>query len=408
MDRRFFIKSSGATLAGTSSLVLPLSALAADEIGVGSIHDLSGGLDIYGKPMLDALTLAIEEQNAAGGLLGKKLKLFSYDPQSNMQMYAQFAQQAALKDKVAVVHGGITSASREVIRPVLNKNKTLYFYNTQYEGGVCDRGTFCTGVTPAQTVAKLVPYAMNKWGKKVYVIAADYNYGQITSQWVKKFTLENGGSVASIDFFPLDVTNFGPTISKIEAAKPDMVVSALVGGAHMSFYRQWAAAGLTKKIPLASTTFAGGNEHIVLSAAEADGFLICYNYFQNLDTPANKAFKARFYARFGKDYPNITELAMGTYQGFNLWAAGVKKAGTLDQAKLTTALESGISYDGPSGKVSIDPPTHHCVLNVSIAEVKNKQLNILQTFLQQAPTDTSAVCNLQKNPKDNQQYVIKA
>ena len=408
MDRRFFIKSSGATLAGTSSLVLPLSALAADEIGIGSIHDLSGGLDIYGKPMLDALTLAIEEQNAAGGLLGKKLKLFSYDPQSNMQMYAQFAQQAALKDKVAVVHGGITSASREVIRPVLNKNKTLYFYNTQYEGGVCDRGTFCTGVTPAQTVAKLVPYAMKKWGKKVYVIAADYNYGQITSQWVKKFTLDNGGSVASIDFFPLDVTNFGPTISKIEAAKPDMVVSALVGGAHMSFYRQWAAAGLTKKIPLASTTFAGGNEHIVLSAAEADGFLISYNYFQNLDTPANKAFKERFYARFGKDYPNITELAMGTYQGFKLWAEGVKKANSVDLAKVTTALESGISYDGPSGKVSIDPATHHCVLNVSIAEVKNKQLNILQTFQQQAPTDTSAVCNLQKNPKDNQQYVIKA
>ncbi len=408
MDRRYFIKSSGATLAGTSSLVLPLSALAADEIGVGSIHDLSGGLDIYGKPMLDALTLAIEEQNAAGGLLGKKLKLVSYDPQSNMQMYAQFAQQAALKDKVAVVHGGITSASREVIRPVLNKNKTLYFYNTQYEGGVCDRGTFCTGVTPAQTVAKLVPYAMKKWGKKVYVIAADYNYGQITSQWVKKFTLDNGGSVASIDFFPLDVTNFGPTISKIEAAKPDMVVSALVGGAHMSFYRQWAAAGLTKKIPLASTTFAGGNEHIVLSAAEADGFLISYNYFQNLDTPANKAFKERFYARFGKDYPNITELAMGTYQGFHLWAAGVKKAGSVDLAKVTTALESGISYDGPSGKVSIDPATHHCVLNVSIAEVKNQQLNILQTFQQQSPTDTSAVCNLQKNPKDNQQYVIKA
>lgn len=407
MDRRRFIQSSGAAALAGSSVVLPLSALAADEIGVGSIHDLSGGLDIYGKPMLDALTLAIEEQNAAGGLLGKKLKLVSYDPQSNMQMYAQFAQQAALKDKVAVVHGGITSASREVIRPVLNRSKTLYFYNTQYEGGVCDRGTFCTGVTPAQTVAKLVPYAMNKWGKKVYVIAADYNYGQITSQWVKKFTLENGGTVASIDFFPLDVTAFGPTIAKIEAAKPDMVVSALVGGAHMSFYRQWAAAGLTKKIPLASTTFAGGNEHVVLSAAETDGFLVCYNYFQNLDTPANKAFKERFYARFGKDYPNITELAMGTYQGFKLWAEGVKKAGSVDIAKVTTALESGISIDGPSGKVSIDPATHHCVLNVSIAETRNKQLNIVQTFQQQKPTDTSAVCDLKKNPRDNQQYVIK-
>lgn len=254
MDRRSFIQSSAAALAGTSVPLFPMVAMAADEIVVGSIIDMSGGLDIYGKPMADCMTLAVEEQNAAGGLLGKKIRLANYDPQSNMQLYAQFAQQSALKDKSTVVMGGITSASREVIRPVLTRNKTLYFYNTQYEGGVCDRNTFCTGVTPGQTVAKLIPHAMKKWGKKVYVVAADYNYGQITSQWVKKFVQENGGSVASIDFFPLDVTNFGPTISKIEQAKPDMIVSALVGGAHISFYRQWAAAGLTKKIPLASTT----------------------------------------------------------------------------------------------------------------------------------------------------------
>lgn len=407
MDRRSFIQSSAAVLAGGTVPLFPMAAHAADEIVVGSIIDMSGGLDIYGKPMTDCMTLAVEEQNAAGGLLGKKIRLANYDPQSNMQLYAQFAQQSALKDKSTVVMGGITSASREVIRPVLTRNKTLYFYNTQYEGGVCDRNTFCTGVTPGQTVAKLVPYAMKKWGKKVYVVAADYNYGQITSQWVKKFVQENGGSIASIDFFPLDVTNFGPTISKIEQAKPDMIISALVGGAHISFYRQWAAAGLTKKIPLASTTFAGGNEHIVLSAAETDGFLISYNYFQNLDTPQNKAFKERFYKRFGADYPNITELAMGTYQGFKLWAEGVKKAGSIEREKMITALESGISIEGPSGKVSLDPETHHCVLNVSIAEVRNKQLNIVETFQQQPPVDTSAVCNLKKNPKDNQQYVIK-
>ncbi|MFM9427503.1 urea transport system substrate-binding protein [Variovorax sp. GrIS 2.14] len=408
MDRRSFIHGSAAALAGSALPLFPMAAMAADEIVVGSIIDMSGGLDIYGKPMADCMTLAVEEQNAAGGLLGKKIKLATYDPQSNMQLYAQFAQQSALKDKSTVVMGGITSASREVIRPVLTRNKTLYFYNTQYEGGVCDRNTFCTGVTPGQTVAKLVPYAMKKWGKKVYVVAADYNYGQITSQWVKKFVQENGGSIASIDFFPLDVTNFGPTISKIEQAKPDMIVSALVGGAHIAFYRQWAAAGLTKKIPLASTTFAGGNEHIVLSPAEADGFLVSYNYFQNVDTPENKAFKERFYKRFGADYPNITELAMGTYQGFKLWAEAVKKAGSIDREKMITALESGISIDGPSGKVSIDPETHHCVLNVRIAEVRNKQLNIVETFQQQPPVDTSAVCNLIKNPKDNQQYVIKA
>ena len=161
--RRFLQGTAAAAAAGAFS---SSSAWAEDPIGVASIHDLSGGLDIYGKPMVDALTLAVEEANAAGGLLGRQIKLISYDTQSNMQLYTQFAQQAALKDKVAVVHGGITSASREVVRPVLDRFKTLYFYNTQYEGGVCDRNQFDTGVTPAQTVEKLVPHAMKKWGKK--------------------------------------------------------------------------------------------------------------------------------------------------------------------------------------------------------------------------------------------------
>src|SRR5580700_13252 len=407
VNRRNFLQGAAAAAAAAGAGAFASSARAAEPINVAGIHDLSGGLDIYGKPMVDALTLAVEEANAAGGLLGKQIKLINYDTQSNMQLYTQFAQQAALKDKVAVVHGGITSASREVIRPVLDKFKTLYFYNTQYEGGVCDRDQFDTGVTPAQTVEKLVPYAMKKWGKKVYVIAADYNYGQITSQWVKKYVTENGGEVPSIDFFPLDVTNFGPTISKIQAAKPDFVWSALVGGAHISFYRQWAAAGMRKSIPMASTTFAVGNEHIVLSPDECNGMLVCYNYFEGVKNPVNTAFLEKFHKRFGPDYPNVTELAMGTYQGFNLWAGGVKKAESIDRLKVTDALETGISISAPSGTVTIDPPTHHCILDVHIAEVKDKKLNVLEDFPQQAPADTAAVCNLIKNPNDNQQYVIK-
>ena len=113
MDRRSFIKTSALSLAAGAACGIPFAASAEDEIVVGGITDLSGGLDIYGKPMADCLTLAVEEWNAQGGLLGKKIKLLTYDPQSNMQLYTQFSQQAALKDKVAVVHGGITSASRD-------------------------------------------------------------------------------------------------------------------------------------------------------------------------------------------------------------------------------------------------------------------------------------------------------
>src|SRR5260370_19734163 len=109
-QRRRFLQGTAATAAAG---MFGSNAWAEDPINVASIHDLSGGLDIYGKPMVDALTLAVEESNAAGGLLGRQIKLINYHTQSNMQLYTQFAQHAAVKDKVAVVHGGITSASRE-------------------------------------------------------------------------------------------------------------------------------------------------------------------------------------------------------------------------------------------------------------------------------------------------------
>lgn len=396
----------GGTALVAAPFVMRHAALGADPIKVAGIHDASGGLDIYGQPMVATLTYAVQEVNAAGGLLGREIQLINYDPQSNIQLYTQFATQAATKDKVAVVHGGITSASREAIRPLLKRYNTLYFYNTQYEGGVCDRNIFCCGSGPAQNVSKLVPYIMGKWGKKAYILAADYNYGQITSKWVTKFVREGGGEVAAVDFFPLDVTDFGPTIKKIQAAKPDMVVSVLVGGAHISFYRQWAAAGMKQEIPMASTTFSGGSENKVLSAAEGDGMTVAFAYFQELDTPANKAFLERFHKAMPSAPYLGGELAMMTYHGFNIWAEGVKKAGSPDRMKVIEALETGISYDGPAGRTVIDPKTHHATLDVHVAECKDQAFNLVQTFPQQPPADTQAVCDLTKTPNANTQVVV--
>lgn len=409
ISRRDFLKT-----AATSSAVLAVGpallnskAFAADDILVGGIHDLSGGLDLYGKPMADALILAAEEINEGGGLLGRQIKLITQDPQSNMQQYTQIAQKMALGDKVAVVQGGMTSSSREVIRPVLHKAGTLYFYNTQYEGGVCDRNTFCTGATPAQNLASAVPEAIARFGKTIYVVAADYNYGQIISEWVKKYAKEHGGEVVAVEFFPLDVSEFGPTIQKIQAAAPSMVFSALVGGAHVSFYRQWAGAGLNKKIPLVSSTFSHGQEQKVLSAEEGNGIVTFASYFETIDSPANKAFLARWHKRFGDDYPVVTEFASNTYQGMHLWAKAVTQAGTTDRMKVIEALETGISFDGPSGKVTIDPRTHHVKVDARMAETENQTFKILKQWNQQASTDTQAVCNLIDNPDTNEQFVIR-
>jgi branched-chain amino acid transport system substrate-binding protein len=402
--RRLALAATGLVAA---PFVLRRAALGADPIKVVGIHDASGGLDIYGQPMIACLEFAVAEANAAGGLLGREIQLINYDPQSNIQLYTQFATQAATRDKAAVVHGGITSASREAIRPVLRRFATLYFYNTQYEGGVCDRNIFCTGSTPAQNVNRLVPYVMSRWGKKVYILAADYNYGQITSKWVTKFTRENGGEVVAAEFFPLDVTDFGPVIKKIQAAKPDIVMSVLVGGAHISFYRQWAAAGMKGQIPMASTTFGGGNETLVLSPAEADGIVSAFSYFQEVDNPANKAFLARFKAKLGDQAPYLgAELAMRTYTGFNIWAKGVAKAGTIDRLKVIEALESGIVDEGPAGKTILDPVTHHTTVDVHVGEAQAKGFKVVQTYPEQPPADTALVCDLKANPNANQQFVV--
>jgi branched-chain amino acid transport system substrate-binding protein len=404
ISRRTFVQGAAASVC---SPAIVKSAAAADPIIIASMYDLSGGLEAAGKPMYDVLSFAVEEMNAAGGLLGRPVKVVSFDTQTNMQLYAQYAQEAALKHKVAVVHGGITSASREVIRPVLDKYRTLYFYDMPYEGGVCDRNIFIDGVTPAHDTEVLVKHAMKNWGKTVYTLAADYNYGQITSDWVKKFVQDGGGQVLGTEFFPLDATNFGSTISKIQAAKPDFIVTILVGGGPISFYRQFAAAGLAGKIPIASTTFAGANEQLVLTAEESNGILLCKNYLEALDSPVNKDFLKRFRARYGADYQPISDLTMASYQGMLLWAAGVKKAGTLERMKVIEALESGITLDLPSGPMSIDPTTHHCILDVHLAVMKDKNLVPIETFAQRKPLDTAAVCDLKKSPNDTKQYIIK-
>lgn len=402
VNRRTFLSGTAAI---TTAALFPTAILAGDTIKLGSILDTSGIFDAYGKPMDMAMRLAVAEINATGGLLGKQVEVAAYDTQSDMALYSQYGQQLTRQDHVDVVHGGILSASREAIRQTMRRSETLYFYNVLYEGGVCDRNIFINGITPAQQVEALVPFAMGKSGKKVYVIAADYNYGQITARWIKKFVTENGGEIVGTDFFPLDVSDFGSTIAKIQTAAPDLVIAPLVGGAHLSFFRQWAAAGMKDRIALASTTMGAGNEHKVLTAEEGNGIMVAFNYSQELDTPVNAVFKEKWAAAYG-DSSAIHELAVSNYQGVMTWAAGVRAAGSLERDAVIVALETGLSIEGPGGTVTVDPKTHHAVLDVHLMEIENQGMKVIETLAQRQPVDTQSVCDLGANPDDNTQYEI--
>jgi urea transport system substrate-binding protein len=394
-----------AMLLATFAAPLAQRAAAQETITVGSILDASGGLEIYGLPMIDATKMAIDDINANGGVLGKQLKLVEYDSQSDVNKNAQYATQLILQDKAAVIMGGITSASREAMRPIIDRNKQLYFYNEQYEGGVCDKYVFNTGVVPEQQISTLLPWAIKTYGPKIYTIAADYNYGHISADWVKLYASQNGGQVVQTDFIDLSVSDFGSTLSKIQEAKPNFILSLLVGGNHIAFYRQWAAAGLKTTYPIASPTFGLGNEHVTLAPAEAEGIVVSYPYYQELDNPTNTTFVNAWHQKYGADYPYITDSANVVWTGWHLWAMAANKAGSLDRDKVTAALESGLTYDAPEGTVKLDPQTHHLVHNVHLAKVNgNHGFDIIQSFDAVAPTWNQSVCDLIAKPDTHEQF----
>ena len=397
-----------ASLGMSASMLLGRQAKAAEDIAVGSILDATGPINIYGLPMIDATKFAVDAINQSGGVLGRKLRLIEADCQSNNQVYAQNAVKLILDDKVSVLMGGITSASREAVRPVVDKYSAAYFYNEQYEGGVCDKLVFCTGVTPAQQLGVLVPWAAKQHGKKFYTLAADYNYGHISADWVKVYLKAAGGELSGEEFIPLDVVNFDSVIQRLQSAKPDVVMSLLVGGNHIAFYRQFAAAGLKEKMAIVSATFGLGNEQVVLKPQEAEGIVVIYPYFQELDNAVNKDWVAAWRKRFGANYTYVTDSACTVWNGWHLWAMAVNKANSLDRDKVIAALETGLTFDSPEGTIRLDPKSHHVVHSVHLAKVNDKNgFSIMESFANVEPSDTMKVCDLAANPNEHKQYTPK-
>ena len=403
VKRRDVLKGAAAGAAVLSApFIVSGRVQAADTIRIGVALDLTGPLGIFGVNKKRCLDLAVEELNGAGGLLGRQVEFVTYDAQANNQLYGQFADQMILKDKLDVVFGGMTSSSREIIRPKFHDAKLLYFYNMPYEGGVCDRNIFVTGTTPGQLLANLIPEAIKRFGPKCYYVGVDYNFGHISHKWAAKLCRENGGEVIAHEFHPIGANQFGPTIQKIQAADPDFVVTSLI--ASDPFYVQWQASGLKGKIGLASQTFGQVGEHFRLPAEVGDGVMVCYNYVDEIDTPANKDFLARFRAKFGTDYGYLGDLSGNSYQGFWIYAEGVRKAGTTRREAVIEALESGIAIDGPSGRISVDATTHHVNFNMYLWEVGNQTLNLIQKFDNVAPANPGGQCDLEANPDTSAQF----
>lgn len=346
---------------GLAALALS-AAQAADKppIKLGFLEDQSGEIALFTIPKLHGAQLAVEEINKAGGIMGRQLELIAYDPQFDNAKFQEFTRRLLDKDKVDVLFAGATSASREAVRPIVDNTDVLYFYTNQYEGGVCDGNMIGTGGLPEQQFSTLIPWMMEKYGKKVYIIAADYNFGQISAEWTRKLVKDNGGEIVGQELIPLGVSQFGQTIQNIQKAKPDWLMSLIVGNSQSSFYEQAPAAGL--KIPMGSSITIGlGFEHKRFKPPAMQNMHVAMNWFEELGDadPTAKAFVARWHAKF-PDETYINDMGQNAYAAVYLYKKLVEMAGSTKLADMRKQIATGKAcIDAPEGQICIDPKSQH-------------------------------------------------
>jgi urea transport system substrate-binding protein len=368
-------------------------ALAQSTIKVGVLHSLSGTMAISETVLKDTVLMAIDEVNAKGGLLGKKLEPVVVDPASNWPLFAEKAKQLIGQDKVAVTFGCWTSVSRKSVLPVYEELNGLLFYPVQYEGEELSKNVFYTGAAPNQQAIPAVEYLMSKAGggaKRWVLLGTDYVYPRTTNKILRAFLHSKGVKDSDIDekytpFGHSDYQTIVADIKKFAAGGKTAVVSTINGDSNVPFYKELGNAGLkAKDVPVVA--FSVGEEELRgVDTKPLVGHLAAWNYFQSIKSPANTEFIKKWsdYAKAKgiaghKDKPLTNDPMEATYIGFQMWVAAVKKAGTTDTDKVIAAM-AGQTYTAPSGITSkMDEKNHHLHKSVFIGEIKaDGQFNVV-------------------------------
>ncbi|MBF8299266.1 MAG: transporter substrate-binding protein, partial [Dehalococcoidia bacterium] len=323
------------------------------DVKVGVLHSLTGTMSISEIAVKNATLMAIDEINAAGGVMGKKITVTLEDGASEPSTFAQKAQKLIQQDKVVTVFGGWTSASRKAMLPVFEQSNHLLFYPIQFEGNECSVNIVYSGAQPNQQILPAWDWANGKGYKKVYLLGSDYVYPRTANLILRKhIESTTGASVVGEDYVPLGGTDFGSVINKIKAADPDIVFNTINGDSNVSFFKQLSAAGVTiEQLPIISFSIAE-QEAQAMGAALMAGSYATWNYFQSLDSPANTKFVAAYKAKYGATQTLDDPMVHG-YVDVWIWKAAVEKANSFDPIAVRKALP-GIMLDSPMGMITVE------------------------------------------------------
>ncbi len=338
-----------------------------DSIKIGFLNSLSGTMAISEQTVRDALDLAAEEINAAGGVLDKKLEIVAEDGASEPTVFAEKAEKLIKSDCVAAVFGGWTSSSRKAMLPVFESNDSLLFYPVQYEGLEASPNIFYTGATTNQQIIPAMDYLKEEGVKKVFLVGSDYVFPRTANKEIIAYSEANGIEIVGEEYAPLGHTDFSTIVTKLKGSGAEAVFNTLNGDSNVAFFKEYKNVGLkAETTPVVSVSIAeeevGG-----IGVDNVVGQLTAWNYYQTVESPQNETFVKAFKAKYGDD--RVTSDPMeAAYTSLYLWKGMVEKAKSFAVADVQAAAD-GVTFDAPEGTVTVNGDNHHIAKTALIGKI---------------------------------------
>ena len=344
-----------AAAVGLSSVLVAASVQAADPIKIGVPVGLSGANSVVAPSVVQSAQLAVEEINAAGGILGRKVELEVADDGSGAVGAQKAFDLLIFQKKANVLISMETSAARNAGLPILARGKVPYIYTSFYEGRSCSPWMVVNAWVPEQQVPPIVDHFMkDKSAKTFFLVGSDYSFGRGMLEFTKKYAEGKGAKVVGEEYLPMDGSDWTAVISKIRAAKPDALITSTAGGApNVTLTKQLRAAGIN--IPYGNLAVDEGTAKAM--GADAQGIYISASYVTGIDSPKNKQFLAAMGKKFGADLKTPNDLSVPQYEAVYAYKAAVEKAGSTDSEKVVAALTS-VSVEGPRGTIAMSKQRH--------------------------------------------------
>lgn len=355
--RRQLVKTGGSlgTLAAAGSFGRVASAQ--ENVKLGLLHSLSGTIALSEASLVDAEKMAINEINASGGVLGRRIEPVVEDGASENWIFAEKAGKLLVRDKVAAIIGCYTSASRKAVLPALRRANGLLFYPTYYEGQELNWNVVYTSQEATQSVVAAVEWLAKEKGKTFFLVGSDYIYPRTCNKIAKSTVIKAGGKVLGEEYAPLGHTDFSSIIDKIKAVKPECIYSTVVGSSNVAFYKQLRAAGLDGAKQVLLSTVVSENEIDGIGRDNCAGYYACMGYFQSINTPANEKFVRSFKEKYGADRV-IGDPMQVAYNSVYLWKMAAEKAKSFDPGVVRT-VTANLVLDAPEGKVRVHAYNQH-------------------------------------------------